>query len=221
MADTQTLKAVEISQLYKGKADTGPHGPYQIWDFYISHPKWAKIKFRYFQHDGKPKPQAKSIYDIEYAVEKKGEYTNYRVKKLVPDQPEPEPEPEPESEVANKPEPVAHAGNGDDPLRLKSMCYSYGKDLVVAWLEFTPAKDRPKGLTTTEIGNSCCALGEMLYARAIGATQPDTMHETMGIGQTSPGITAIEDPGSEPKQEPDPEDDASHDPGIPDDEVPF
>ena len=72
---------ITISKVFKGKSGEGKYGPWQIWDIYF---EGSENKYTYFEKNDYIPIVGQVIDFLEWDVEKKGEYTNFTIKNIIP-----------------------------------------------------------------------------------------------------------------------------------------
>ena len=111
----ERLMNVTVTSAQKKTDGESKHGPWVIYDFKIDEPNWEDIWFGYLTNPDKIIPAVGMKIDvIEYEIEEKGEYTNYKVKKLmVPEGEAPTSNPKPKpKQAAGGPKQAPQSTNG-------------------------------------------------------------------------------------------------------------
>lgn len=91
----ERLMDIVVKFAQKKKEGEGKYGPWVIYDFKIDAPGWEDIYFGYLTNPDKIIPAVGMRIDVlEYEIEETGEYTNYKVQKLLlPGSSNPKPKP--------------------------------------------------------------------------------------------------------------------------------
>lgn len=136
----EKMNNVIIDRAERGKSGEESWGKWQAWSVWFV---GLQPKFDYFERDNVVPFPGMQVDLVEYTVEQAGQYTNYKLKKLVPVQlagPHVLPDPPvqvPMSGVVNiskpdlKPSPLAPVVTAYEREKRLTMCTSYAKDLMV------------------------------------------------------------------------------------------
>lgn len=126
----EKMTNVVISNAERGKSGQASWGSWQAWSVYFV---GVEPKFDYFEKDNIVPFTGMSVELVEYEVKQDGQYTNYKIKKMVPAKlTGPNPATVPANTGTSKPMiPVANRFEMDKRL---TMCTSYAKDLMIQML---------------------------------------------------------------------------------------
>ena len=126
----EKLTNVIVERVEVGKSGTSKYGPWQAYSIYFV---GLEQKFDYFERNKIIPFEGMTCNMVQYEVVQSGEYTNYRVKNLVPakltDSGAVAPQAAP-AVIAKAPITMVNAGRD----KLLTMCVSYAKDIMVRLL---------------------------------------------------------------------------------------
>lgn len=131
------MNNVVIDRAERGKSGEASWGTWQAWSIYFV---GMEPKFDYFERDGVIPFPGMHVATAEYVVEQSGQYTNYKLKKMVPAKlTDATGGVVPVSPVMHmaKPIPLSPTGSGAkdfEAAKRLTMCTSYAKDIMVQLL---------------------------------------------------------------------------------------